>query len=211
MEADKKAEAGAGKKRSPEAIRLRKRSVLDAAADEFSEKGYSNADMDRIAESAKVGKGTIYRYFKSKEKLFDAVADDVIEQLRDFVIGAVRGEDIEGPIKQLNASGRAFLEFFEQRRAMLEIFLRGGSQFRERMQEKYLEVYRENIHIIQGLLDQCIELGLLKKVDSRMLADALGDMLIGLVYMWGARRDECSLADRWPLVEGILLEGILAS
>ena len=78
MVADTKAKDSVGKKRSPEAIRLRRRSVLDAAAGEFAEKGYSNADMDHIAESAKVGKGTIYRYFKSKEKLFEAVADDVI-------------------------------------------------------------------------------------------------------------------------------------
>ena len=211
MAADTKAEGSVGKKRSPEAIRIRTRLVLDAAAGEFAEKGYADADMDRIAESARVGKGTIYRYFKSKEKLFEAVADDVIGQLRDFVFDAVRREEPEGPIRQLNAAGRAFLEFFDHRRAMLEIFLRGGSQFRERLEEKYLQVYGENIHIIQGLLDQCIELGFVKKADSRALADTTGDMLIGLVYMWGARRDRCSLTDRWPIVEGILLGGILAS
>lgn len=200
-----------GRKRSPEAVRRRKRVVLDAATDEFAEKGYSAGDMDRIAETAGVGKGTIYRYYKSKAQLFEAVADDVIGQLRDCVFSAVRRNEREGPIPQLKAAGRASLEFFDDRRALLEIFLRGGSQLRERIQKRYLQIYGENVHVIQDLLEQCIQQGLVRKTNSRKLADVLSDMMVGLVYMWGARGEKTSLSSKWDDVEEILMKGILSA
>lgn len=199
-----------GKKRSPEAIRLRKRAVLDSAADEFSRNGYSGADMDRIAEAARVGKGTIYRYYSSKGKLFEAVADDAIGELRDFVFSRVGKAECEGPINQLKAAGRAFLEFFDERGALLEIFLRGGSQFRERIQMRYLEIYEENIHLVQNLLDEGIEQGFLRRLDTRRLADSIGDMMVGLVYMWGARKEKTPLSKKWDFVEEVIMRGILA-
>jgi len=200
-----------GKKRSPEAIRLRKRAVLDSAADEFSRNGYSGADMDRIAEAARVGKGTIYRYYRSKEKLFEAVADAAIGELRDFVFSRVNKAEREGPINQLKAAGRACLEFFDERGALLEIFLRGGSQFRERIQMRYLEIYEENIHLVQNLLDEGIEQGFLRKADTRRLADSIGDMMVGLVYMWGARKEKAPLSRKWDFVQEILMRGILVA
>jgi AcrR family transcriptional regulator len=201
---------GPGKKRSPEAILLRKRTVLDAAAREFSENGYSAADMDRIAEAASVGKGTIYRYYGSKEKLFEAVADDAMDQLQDFVFSTLKKAGGAGPLEQLQMGGRALLAFFDQRQALLELFLRGGSQFRERMERRYLQLYEENIHIIQNLLEKCIDLGSVRKVNTRELADTVGDMLVGLVYMWGVRRENTPISQKWPLVETVLLNGIIA-
>ncbi|MCJ2162939.1 MULTISPECIES: TetR/AcrR family transcriptional regulator [unclassified Pseudodesulfovibrio] len=51
----------------------RKRSdILRAAHDVFHSDGYLGASMDRIAEHAGVTKQTVYRYFNSKEVLFQA-------------------------------------------------------------------------------------------------------------------------------------------
>jgi AcrR family transcriptional regulator len=167
--------------------------------------------MDRIAEGARVGKGTIYRYYESKEKLFEAVADDAMNQLRDFVFSMVEKSEGESPVDRLTLSGKAFLEFFDEKQALLEVFLRGGSQFRERLELKYLEMYEANSHIIRNLLDECVGRGFAKaSMDTRALADIIGDMLVGLVYMWGVRRDKEPLSRKWPMVEAIILKGVLA-
>lgn len=44
--------------------------ILDAASRVFLEKGFEKSTVERIAVEAKVGKGTIYGYFDSKENLF---------------------------------------------------------------------------------------------------------------------------------------------
>jgi AcrR family transcriptional regulator len=61
------------------------RRILDAAADEFAERGLAGARVDRIAERAGANKQRIYAYFDSKDRLFDRVVGDQIEQLLDAV------------------------------------------------------------------------------------------------------------------------------
>lgn len=47
--------------------------ILAAALDEFAERGYAAARLDRVAARAGVTKGTLYLYFPSKAELFKAV------------------------------------------------------------------------------------------------------------------------------------------
>jgi AcrR family transcriptional regulator len=47
--------------------------ILDAAAEEFGQFGIAGARVDRIAENASANKAMLYRYFGSKDDLFDAV------------------------------------------------------------------------------------------------------------------------------------------
>ncbi|GAA2682390.1 MULTISPECIES: TetR/AcrR family transcriptional regulator [Actinosynnema] len=59
--------------------------LLAAAHDEFAEKGFAGARVDRIASAATVNKQAIYAYFGSKEALFDAVLAQRYTVLADAV------------------------------------------------------------------------------------------------------------------------------
>ncbi|MEV4756989.1 TetR family transcriptional regulator [Micromonospora sp. NPDC049559] len=59
--------------------------LLDAAYQEFSERGLAGARVDRIAAAARANKQAIYAYFGSKENLFDAVLADRLGVLADAV------------------------------------------------------------------------------------------------------------------------------
>lgn len=48
----------------------KKERILNAAYDEFAEKGYKNASTNVIAKNAGIGKGTLFNYFGTKENLF---------------------------------------------------------------------------------------------------------------------------------------------
>jgi TetR/AcrR family transcriptional regulator len=52
--------------------------VLDAAVQEFADKGYSGARVDTIAARAKANKQLIYYYFGNKLGLYEAVLDTMI-------------------------------------------------------------------------------------------------------------------------------------
>jgi AcrR family transcriptional regulator len=62
--------------RDAEATRQR---LLDAASEEFAARGIAGARVDRIAQAARSNKAQIYHYFGSKEGLFEAVFDRVVE------------------------------------------------------------------------------------------------------------------------------------
>lgn len=52
--------------------------IIDAAMDVFAEKGFAAAKLDEVASRAGVAKGTLYRYFETKDDLFRAVAQAAI-------------------------------------------------------------------------------------------------------------------------------------
>jgi len=52
------------------------RRILDAAAQEFAERGIAGARVDRIMTAARTNKAQLYGYFGSKDALFDAVIAD---------------------------------------------------------------------------------------------------------------------------------------
>lgn len=62
--------------RDAEATRQR---LLDAAAEEFAARGIAGARVDRIADAARSNKAQIYHYFGSKDGLFDAVFDRIVQ------------------------------------------------------------------------------------------------------------------------------------
>ncbi len=64
-----------------------KKAILAGAVQEFFDNGFQNANMRRIADSANITVGNIYRYFENKEALFNAVlhpAKRAIDDLESF-------------------------------------------------------------------------------------------------------------------------------
>ena len=58
-------------------MNLRKRQVLDAALQLFTEKGFHNTSIQDILGKAMISKGTFYNYFSSKTECFMAILEQV--------------------------------------------------------------------------------------------------------------------------------------
>ncbi|MEV4400255.1 TetR family transcriptional regulator [Nonomuraea sp. NPDC049607] len=65
--------------------------LLEAAREEFAAYGVAGARVDRIAERAGVNKERIYGHFGNKEKLFDAVINEALDDLTSQI--ALPGAD----------------------------------------------------------------------------------------------------------------------
>ena len=52
------------------------RAIVEAAIEEFAEKGYARGSLRRIAEEADTKMSNIYNYFRSKEDLFGYLVGD---------------------------------------------------------------------------------------------------------------------------------------
>ena len=63
--------------------------ILEAASKIFIKHGYNKTFMEDIAQEAKIGKGTIYHYFHSKEDIFVAILrrehEDVISKTKEKI------------------------------------------------------------------------------------------------------------------------------
>lgn len=57
--------------------------LIEAAKDEFIEFGFNAANMDRVCEKASTSKRTLYRHFESKELLFTAAINAMVEKQKE--------------------------------------------------------------------------------------------------------------------------------
>jgi AcrR family transcriptional regulator len=53
----------------------RREQILDAAAESFGRMGYEATRMDDVAKAAGIAKGLLYKHFRSKDALFEALLD----------------------------------------------------------------------------------------------------------------------------------------
>ena len=70
----------------------RRSRLLEAAGRVFSRHAYEQASMDEIAQEARVGKPTLYRYFPSKDALFAQVFVQALDDLEARLDGVLAQE-----------------------------------------------------------------------------------------------------------------------
>ena len=63
-----------------DAAAMRRKAFVDAARELFFANGYAGTTMSSIASKVGGSKTTLWSYFPSKEELFEAVVDDIVEQ-----------------------------------------------------------------------------------------------------------------------------------
>jgi TetR/AcrR family transcriptional regulator, repressor of fatR-cypB operon len=81
----------------PEASEKRD-AIFGAALELFAERGFYGVTVPEIAQRAKVGAGTIYRYFPSKEALVNALYQHHKQELGAHFL---TGVDLNGPPRQV--------------------------------------------------------------------------------------------------------------
>ncbi len=82
------------------------RKILDAALQEFGDKGFADSSIVGITSRAKVALGTFYTYFDSKEAVFRALVSDMSEKVRLAVAPA-----LDGATDAFDGERRALAEF----------------------------------------------------------------------------------------------------
>ena len=76
-------------------VEARRQQILDAACDCVRRSGFHGASMARIAETAGLSVGQIYRYFENKEAIVAAIADqDLAEMHEKFAELEASGESL---------------------------------------------------------------------------------------------------------------------
>jgi AcrR family transcriptional regulator len=151
--------------------------IIKKAIEEFSKYGYDNTDVDNIAKKADVGKGTIYRYFGSKDNLFLEVFIYIIRMMTS-------------DLKKIMDSDMNFKEKLDRMLEQSIIWLKESDKLIKlytfdvarlhRIMEKNKELPMQNkfsrYKILKSFLEKGQSEGL---IVSEISADALTSMIIG--------------------------------
>ena len=136
-----------------------------------------------IADRAGVGKGTVYRYFRSKEDLFWATTLDVLERLDRRVFAAMEG--VEGACDKLRAAAIAHAAFFQANPQYLNLIIQERAEFCGSVPESHRAHHEKMLQRMSAILGQGIESGELRPLDTRQTTLAIGCLLFGTALLSG--------------------------
>lgn len=74
----------------------KKKRILEIGITEFATYGYTNSSTNRIVKNARISKGSLFKYFNSKEELYFYILDIITKELTDSL-----GSDAEKLPKDL--------------------------------------------------------------------------------------------------------------
>jgi len=159
----------------------KRQAILEQAIRTFAELGFRGTDVQMIADRADVGKGTVYRYFHSKEDLFWATTFEVVLRLEKRTFEAMEG--VEGASAKIRAAAIAYAEFFESNPQCLEVFVQDRAEFRGATPKSHREYHRQLFQRFEKVMQQGIEAGELRPVDTYQTVHGFGSLLYGTVVI----------------------------
>lgn len=176
--------------------------ILDAALDEFTERGFEPARMEDIARRAGISKGGVYLYFPSKTALLEALIEARVTPLARLAqtIAASGADDPMGALRMIAAAAAHRLgdaKVFAVPRLVLAV----SGRFPE-----IADFYRVNVvEIARGALERLIAAamakGALRRVDPQAAARAfIGPILFEALWMH-VLRGESALSDPETMIQ----------
>lgn len=152
----------------------KKQAILEAAARVFAAKEFHQVLIDDVASEAGVGKGTIYRYFETKEDLYFDTVLDVLDHLERLLLATLPEET--SPTRRLERIAREILQLAWQRRHLFTLLQADERRFFGREDE--IGRRREAIQkIVQQAIVDGIERGEFRGIDARIGAQLFRGMI----------------------------------
>ena len=162
----------------------KRRRILAAAISEFANKGFDNANINRIAGKAGVSVGSLYKYFNTKQDLFLTAVHHGIFLLED-TIGPLSQADmdvkakLEQVIRAVQASSRQLGDLI---RLYNEMTSENNAELVRRLSQD-METFSAAVYT--QVIRQAQEEGLLRSdADPRMFAYLLDNLFMNLQFSY---------------------------
>ena len=181
--------------------------ILTAARRLFGRYGLRKTTVDEIAREARVGKGTIYNYYKSKEEVFQAVVEEEAQIFKNEIKKAVDSQNT--PEKKLRAYVISRMQLMNQLANFYDTFKNEYLDyygFIEKIRDKYTDY---EIFTIKEILKEGIGRKVFSIKDLDLTAFAVVIAMKGLEYYWAMETNPLETEKKIDTLLKVFLNGIL--
>jgi TetR/AcrR family transcriptional regulator, transcriptional repressor of aconitase len=158
----------------------RRAQILDAAIACFSREGFHRTTMQDIVDQSKLSPGAIYNYFKSKEEIIEAIADERHAKERKLMMEARKEATVSNVLRRIRDS------FFGELRDPKErLHRRVGIQLWAEAQRnpRILKLVRRGLNaphkLLSSILSEAQQRG---EISQKVDADAAARFLIAAFH-----------------------------
>jgi AcrR family transcriptional regulator len=142
--------------------------IYEAAVKVLGEHGIGGLTMDRVAEAAGVGKGSLYNYFKTKRELIQFIHERTIEPAMGALEETMAAPD-SAPAK-LEALLRKWFEHFATHRRIFD-FMFNDPRTQEMLEPSKRSARAEGIDSFTKIIEQGITEGSFRRLDAARSAE----------------------------------------
>lgn len=184
----------------------RRSEILETATKVFARRGYPNTDVQEIADKVGVGKGTVYRHFGTKKRLFLAAVEKGVRELVEAILKRIAS--CSDPVTQIKVGLVEYFEFFDRHKDLVEIFIQERSEFRGASKSTYFTYRDNNISVLENILRTGVKRGLFRRVNVKRSAEVLSDLTYGTVIAHLMKGSRDRLVSKAEDIMDIYLNGI---
>lgn len=152
--------------------------IILKASEVFTQKGFEKTSMNKIASLVKMGKSSLYYYFKSKTDIFKAVVEYEADDLNKKITQSIENEN--NPIDKIRAYVLTRLHYFIEYKNLYKAL---KSENLENLD--FIKVFRQNyyqneISVFQNILEKGVAEKLFALYDSELAATAIITAIKGM-------------------------------
>jgi AcrR family transcriptional regulator len=184
-----------------------RKKIIVTSGQIFRQYGFKKTTMEEIARGLKIGKSSVYYYFKSKEEIFEAVVLYEANILRNELTTAIKS--VESPVEKMRnyvfVRMKAFEKLSNYYNAIFDKNL-DHFDFIEKIREKY---DREELAILRLILYHGARRKAFNVKNSEYTALAVQTALKGLEVPLFWKKRELNIEERLNGILDVLFNGIL--
>jgi len=180
--------------------------ITKVARQIFSKYGFLKTTVEDIAKAARIGKASIYHYFRSKEDLFKSVVEQEYQLLITKIEEEVNKEnDPKNKINVYVINRMKYLnELANVYSALKDEYLEHYA-FTEKIRERY---FHKEMETLRAILKEGVERDIFKIVDIDLTTFTILTALKGLEYPWVANITAPEMEENLEKLLEILFNGI---
>ena len=177
--------------------------ILQAAVELFTERDFHQVLMDDVAARADVGKGTVYRYFPTKEELYFATIFEGWDRLGKELEAVVQQH---GPLREtLEHVTRQVLSYFWHRRQFVTLVHRLENNLEGEEQADWQRRRDNIVGVFADILSRSVATQALSNGQMRLVTEMYLGMLRSIILYRGDHDTPDTMA---PLAVQLFLDGL---
>jgi len=186
---------------------IRRESIIQAAIEIFSKKGFQAATISEIAQRAGVAEGSIYQYFKNKEDLFFSIPVEKTKEFRTQLELHLAG--ILGTFNKIRKFVWYFLYFFSvnaEYGRMLMLDMRVSKSFVRTDTYNFL---KKSVSHILEIIEEGQREGVIRKdIDIYILRHLVLGVLEHIVTRWLLKDEKYDLLTHYQEVSQLIIDAM---
>jgi AcrR family transcriptional regulator len=191
-----------------------KQEIVDAAMRLFSTKGFHIVSMQEIATEAEFAIGTLYRFFASKDALYQEIMERSTGGIME-IIGPILESDADEREK-IAKMIRASIDIFRKNAPAIRLFLQANQQRAQVCDctppsENAVKFHQTMLMDLERVISSGVAKGIFRDIDPQVGALAIDAALRALVFSAAQASQEDLLERRVADFEQLLFNGILNS